>query len=275
MLRAVAFIDGENLRYSLMDFRREHFPKHQRLFGTPANPYLREVDVDWEKFLAHIVPPDHRLIRAYWYKAGQLSEWYKPAANSEVGRRWVSKHLRIAPDRLTEPQIQGELDRAERWYNRERDRHREILRSHNFIMVTYNIIEFRYQGILQVDPLGEDRIGERGVDIALAVDMISMVRDYDLAILVTGDIDFAPAIQAVKNNLRQVVQVAVGPRLPPFIGKARKLREMADYVLPVFGDEIIPNMLLKEPQPPAEAPPSAEAAPGGIPAGNAGPAAEG
>ena len=71
---------------------------------------------------------------------------------------------------------------------------------------------------------------EKGVDIQLATDMIthSFKNNYDVAILVAGDNDFVGAIQAVKDNGKNL-EVAL-------FGKERtsmQLRNVADRVIPI------------------------------------------
>ncbi len=81
-------------------------------------------------------------------------------------------------------------------------------------------IEFRYFGVLKLDPTGtwtDDkgatrigrRVGEKGVDVALAVDLYRFSEHYDHAILISGDYDYVPAIQAVKDRLRGITIVPV------------------------------------------------------------------
>jgi len=69
---------------------------------------------------------------------------------------------------------------------------------------------------------------EKGVDIQLATDMIthSFKNNYDVAILVAGDNDFVGALQAVKDNGKNV-EVAL-------FGKERtsmQLRKTADEII--------------------------------------------
>ena len=68
---------------------------------------------------------------------------------------------------------------------------------------------------------------EKGIDIKIATDMlVHGHRDnYDVAVLVTGDTDFADAIQAVKD-LGHHVEVALFN-----VGGSQKLREVADRVV--------------------------------------------
>jgi len=73
---------------------------------------------------------------------------------------------------------------------------------------------------------------EKGVDIQLATDLIthSFKNNYDVAILVAGDSDYVGAIQAVKDNGKNV-EVAL-------FGKERTsvpLREVADRVVALDG----------------------------------------
>ena len=73
---------------------------------------------------------------------------------------------------------------------------------------------------------------EKGVDIQLATDMIthSFKNNYDVAILVAGDNDFVGALQAVKDNGKNV-EVAL-------FGKERtsmQLRKVADEIITIDG----------------------------------------
>jgi uncharacterized LabA/DUF88 family protein len=73
---------------------------------------------------------------------------------------------------------------------------------------------------------------EKGVDIQLATDMIthSYKNNYDVAILVAGDNDYVGALQAVKDNGKNV-EVAL-------FGKERtsmQLREVSDRVITMNG----------------------------------------
>ena len=68
---------------------------------------------------------------------------------------------------------------------------------------------------------------EKGTDVQLATDMLthSFKNNYDLAILVAGDNDFVSAIQAVKDNGKQIEVALFGKE-----GSSRQLRTVADKV---------------------------------------------
>lgn len=69
---------------------------------------------------------------------------------------------------------------------------------------------------------------EKGVDVLLATDMLThcFKNNYDVAILIAGDNDFVPAIQAIKDNGKHA-EIAL-------FGKERtsvQLRKVADKVI--------------------------------------------
>jgi len=71
---------------------------------------------------------------------------------------------------------------------------------------------------------------EKGTDVQLATDMIthSYKGNYDVAILVAGDNDFAGAVQAVKDNGKHVEVALFGKE-----GTSQLLRSVADRVIPI------------------------------------------
>jgi uncharacterized LabA/DUF88 family protein len=69
---------------------------------------------------------------------------------------------------------------------------------------------------------------EKGIDVQLTTDMLthSFKNNYDVAILVAGDSDFAPALQALKDSGKHVEVALFGKG-----GASRELRKVADRVL--------------------------------------------
>jgi len=63
---------------------------------------------------------------------------------------------------------------------------------------------------------------EKGVDVKLAVDMLAMAFDnqYDTAILVSNDGDFAPAVAEVRRLHKAVQNADFVPRLPSHLSKS-------------------------------------------------------
>jgi hypothetical protein len=88
-------------------------------------------------------------------------------------------------------------------------------------------------------PYTQERLDEKGVDIGLAVDMVSQVDAYDVAVLVSGDYDFAEAIRFVKSRGKRVYLITVEPGAPGELrGQAWGLRVLVDRVTPVFESDL-------------------------------------
>lgn len=72
---------------------------------------------------------------------------------------------------------------------------------------------------------------EKGVDVKLAVDMIrgAIQNQYDIAVLVSGDADFIPVIEAIRNiDLHKKIEIAFFQT-----GHSRNLREACDIPRPL------------------------------------------
>ena len=73
---------------------------------------------------------------------------------------------------------------------------------------------------------------EKGIDIKIATDMLSHAhrKNCDVAILVSGDTDFADALQEVKDCGVSVEVALFGPRY-----SSQRLRDVADEVIVIDG----------------------------------------
>ncbi|MBI2378660.1 MAG: NYN domain-containing protein [Deltaproteobacteria bacterium] len=217
--RVVIYIDGQNLRFKLQDIG------------------LQEKDVNWGKLFSSLVPASHVLIRAYWYQAARIAPW-----------EWKSHLAKYTPQGMTPAQFERA---ATDYYRNECERLEKIHQIvYERIERTYDSVEFRYSGVLKVEPTrvtvdssGQTqigtRVGEKGVDVALAVDLVRHAEHYDTAILITGDFDLVPAIQAVKDRLRRVIVVSVMKGTPPHHqGHARRLTSLCDQQIEIFESDL-------------------------------------
>lgn len=100
-------------------------------------------------------------------------------------------------------------------------------------------VEFRRAGSIRYD-LFEKRLGtEKAVDVKLATDLIKLKDTYDVAIIVSGDQDYVPAVESVKDFGKRIVNVAFlkedGKLLP---GGARRLNHATDQSLQIGHKEL-------------------------------------
>jgi len=225
--RTVVLVDGQNFKKNLQTFAFRTGPD-ERAFR------LDEKHFDWGKFFKGIVAKfdtatgvEHQLLRVYWYTADTITPFIPdPKRAGEIARDCRLRNPSLSPDDV--------MRLAESWYRRERDnftRAREDI--YEQLQRRYDFLEFKFVGQYDVRPFVPYRIqhdlngagfryqgtrqGEKGVDVGIATDMIAKLAFYDVAILVSGDADFIPAVKHVKDHLRWVYQFSVAKGVPPRI----------------------------------------------------------
>ena len=228
-LRTVIFIDGQNFRKNLLEFSFESLEPNVRY----RSYRLDEKHFLWHKLFNAVIDKfnetthlEHTLVRAYWYTAETITPF-------QQNPRWIQRIL----DRHGKdfPELNSELieSKARSWWERERDFFSNT-RSTVFeaIQRRTDFLEFKYVGQYVVKPFevhrlhrgtnGElvylgKRVGEKGVDVGIAVDMIAKVKDYDAGILISGDADYMPAVAYIKDKLNYFYQFSLAKGIPPRI----------------------------------------------------------
>jgi uncharacterized LabA/DUF88 family protein len=178
-------------------------------------------------------------VRTYWYVIKTLDffpyHFPEPTKNSEL-ERLLYKHKPFE-DELSK------LDDAQRPIRmveivKELRAHQEVMqnRFNGWIAIQEGIsvrsksIEFRRAGAMSCNLFDRSLGKEKAVDVKLATDMI-MLRDiYDVAVIVSGDQDYVPAVEEIKDCGKSVISVAFltrGGQLLP--GGARRLNQVTDW----------------------------------------------
>ena len=96
----------------------------------------------------------------------------------------------------------------------------------------FDAVEFRRAGSIHYN-LFTQRLGkEKAVDVNLATDLLELRGIYDIGIIVSGDQDYVPAVKAVKDSGKQIINVSFlkrdGKVLP---GGARRLNQTTDRTI--------------------------------------------
>ena len=230
VIKTAVFVDGANFRANLRNFSFQSSPPQ----GS-RRYQLEERHFNWKGFYRGVLQKfdeatglEHQLIRVHWYSSANISPWVSPSEEQRFATRVVNSHPEISG-----LNTQKVIELARQWYERER-RYFEKLREDVFenIQRRTDFLEFRYVGQYQVHPLRPYRIsqnpddtinylgtqvGEKGVDIGIAVDMMAKMAHYDAAILVSGDADFLPVVGYLKDNLKYVYQFSIARGVPPSI----------------------------------------------------------
>jgi len=94
----------------------------------------------------------------------------------------------------------------------------------------YMAIEFRRAGYIRYDLFEKSLGNEKAVDVKLATDLIKLKDIYDIAVIVSGDQDYVPAVETIKDFGKRTVNIAFqtenGHLLP---GGAKRLNEITDW----------------------------------------------
>jgi len=232
--RICIFVDGENFRHNI-----------DKLYEDPTWKYLpKKADwagfFDWltEKNLPNIADP--KRLRTYWYvtEAVDFSPYGIPNPDTESQKfeRVIkgNRSYRKNPekwDKFRPADLYQELVERQAKFSKRFNGWRSIQDS---IAKNHRAIEFRRAGAIRYDLFTTDIGSEKAVDVKLATDMILLKDNYDVAIIVSGDQDFVPAVQAVKDCGKTVINVAFKTaknRLLP--GGARRLNQRTDASIEV------------------------------------------
>jgi uncharacterized LabA/DUF88 family protein len=239
---ACIFIDGENLRHSLVDLFDGHF--------DPAD-YLPK-NADWTglfDWLTRNAKATSRL-RTYWYTVEHIDFW--PWGLNSASRDPVKLFKILSSDKQCGRTLSAIADAAQRQTAAQR-KAADLLRAEgrmhkrfegwkvfqDGISRRFESVEFRRSGSIHYN-LFSQRLGkEKAVDVNLATDLLELRNIYDIAIVVSGDQDYVPAVQAVKNSGKQVVNVSFRKRdgmvLP---GGARRLNQATDRTIEMTYNEL-------------------------------------
>ena len=234
--KACVFVDGENLRHSLVDvFSDDGIFKPRDYLPATA---------EWAKFFDWVVliatAGTHHRLRTYWFVVQELDFFpyglSQPnrSTNEELKRvllrhRPFRERLRALSGTELLREMEEMLVQLREGQRGIESQFRRWIAVQNGIAITHRAVEFRRAGAILFN-LFEKQFGrEKSVDVRLACDML-MLRDiYDTAIIVSGDQDYVPAAQVLKDAGKTVINVSFerrnGDLLP---GGARRLNIATD-----------------------------------------------
>lgn len=236
MKRVIILIDGQNLYYGL------------------KNLGILEKDIDWTKLLRSFLAEEEELVRSYWFRPHKILDTYFTDSNLkyQIVKRGYNGHLTNFIDDPTslpkeiEEAVNSEKEKVIGWIRNEKSKFSNIEYNYDKIALTFDDIEIVKAGIVKINPFAQEYIGEKGVDISLAVKMIalSVEKKCDKIILLSGDYDYAEAIKFVKNNMTKIHITKFHKGYPPKNRNvSRDLAILADKVLDVYESEIRKNYM--------------------------------
>ncbi len=234
--RVCVFVDGENFRHTICDLFDSFDPKD----------YLprRARWADFYDWLVEKASPGAERVRTYWYTI-QWMDFFpyrlqRLRKDPQALRRTLNRHkpYRDELGKLGEPELSKRMDEIVEHLTgtqkRMQDRFNGWMAVQNGIAHRHRAIEFRRAGAIRCSLFDSSLGPEKAVDVKLATDLICLDHIYDTAIVVSGDQDYVPAVQVIKNAGKTTMNVAFktrGGRLLP--GGARRLNQETDSGLEV------------------------------------------
>lgn len=232
MKKVVVLVDGQNLYYFLKDIN------------------LVERQIKWNEIFQSFLEPNDELVRAYWFRPQKIQDTHLTAESirNQVVFYNYKPHYdlfkrgdfgSIRQDILDK--IEGEARAIEDWIQEKIRAFADIEFHYDQLCLENGDIEIVKRGILKINPYKRSITGEKGVDVALAVKMLSLSveKKCDKIILVSGDYDYVEAINYVKNNMTKVSIVKMHKGYPPKNrNMSRDLSYLADKVIDLYEDEI-------------------------------------
>ena len=249
LMRAYIFIDGENLRGVIEGAcpgfnRADYLPK-----------------ADWSEFFRCIVEKarapeiDVVLLKSYWYVVADVDAHPRlPRSNNhEKLMEWKDAHQsridsylhRANRNKSDDEKISvSTIESLTSFVQQLDDKKRRIERQFRGYRVVQSAIEhkhrslqFRRSGYIGFDLLESKKGREKTTDVNLALDILLLKDAYDMAIIVSGDQDFLPAVRAAQAAGKIVLNVAfrAAGRLLP--GGAKRLNEAVDWSIEFDSEE--------------------------------------
>ncbi len=251
-MRFAIFVDGPNLVGSLekLGLRVEDYEAFY-LYITG-----RAVEA-WTGCIVGSGRPMAYLWRVFWYQIGHMDELQLDNRtlldhlrgffenNRELHRAYMAmaarEHPEAAGDELADAAWRLCLEEGRTWYERKRNALEGMKRFNYSVRRNTQFIEIIESGHWKVDLLRR-QVTEKGVDTALAVDVVTLVDSYDVAVVLSADADMIPSLSYAKQQGKHVsvvdlVRGSPPPRRPRH-GSSR-LKSQADFVVPIYEAELL------------------------------------
>jgi len=246
-LKICVFVDGENFRHSIVKL----FPTFNQYDYLPKY-------AEWDKlfdWIVRSVDEEGKRIRTYWYMIKGLDYYpfYIPNARKLQEKKDEMENFKQLL--LKEEYKKAEFEALESqelveklieigkelWDDRAKMQRRceGWMKVQDAIALQYNAIEFRRSGMVTYNIFKRKLGSEKTVDVKLATDMIILSDIYDTAVIVSGDQDYVPAVEIIKDYGKEVVNVAFSTKSGQLLpGGAKRLNQVTDRHLTISYDSL-------------------------------------
>lgn len=248
MTKFAIFVDGSNLFGSLKTLNCS-IAEYDKFF----NFILKKAFEVWGSSVIK-GSEDARLVRTLWYVVGTIDGW--DLSDERVKKQifeWYKKDTDVYRSSMNLQKVQGGIKDLEieawntfyldikNWYETKKENIDKQKEFYFGVSSGTDFIDIIQCGHLKVDILHKSLV-EKGLDTFLAVDMVSLVETYDVALVVSGDADSIPSIQRIQQKGKHVGVIEFIKGHPPE-KKGResssKLKALADFVVPIYETDLL------------------------------------
>lgn len=259
MKRFVFFVDGSNLfgSFKNMGIQVDNYTSFYKFV------FEKTIDV-WREGTQSSVSVPVQLFRVNWYEVGSIDDWNLADPKVQVylrDRFDNDKEVKSIFMKLAGTKKPGETQEsvlAEAWalcFNGFKDwyeQKRKVLTGmHNFhhgVQTSSDFIDIIECGHWKVD-FFRQVLTEKNIDTTLAVHMLTMTQNYDVAVVLSGDADSIPSINYMKGQGKHVGAVEFLSGYPPEKrGRSfsSKLKGAADFVVQIYEMELITKKIARK-----------------------------
>lgn len=242
------------------------FVDYSNLIGSLSKLGLRIND--WQTFFQHIGKAGYRetfssylnsvphtsayLSRVYWYVVSTLDRYDFATEHTKnvltrifESNREVQSYYKnaVGRDQPTVPPAElhaRAFDKfysdREAWYQDRKSRIEGFCGFYDKVRRGSDFIDINEVGHWKLDFISK-QVEEKGLDTALAVDSVTMIDTYDVALIVSGDADMIPAIHYLKRKGKHVGVVTFIKGYPPEASgqqQSQRLSRAADFDVKIY-----------------------------------------
>ena len=252
-IRFAFFVDGSNLFGSL-----KHLDLQIKDYESEFYLHIMTCAVEtWKLSLSPPTAPMTQMRRVYWYEVGAIDDWDLESPQTQIfvqnqfnASRLVKADFMAAAAKKLATKDQSIVAKqawedfyteCKAWYMDKKETLSGMKRFHYGVMSGTDFIDIRAVAHWKVNFV-ERSLAEKGLDTALAVDMVALRDNYDIAIVISGDADNLPGVQYVQEQNKMVGVVEFIKGTPPEAkGKAtsNRLKLRSDFVVQIFESDLL------------------------------------
>lgn len=251
MVKFSCFVDFSNLLGSLKKLNLK-VDDYQQFFMH----VFKESYSSFQKSVIHGSQPDALINRVYWYVVGNTDDYNFDdlttkdflrnlfSHNTETRTAFQSKIGKENPglpaNVVYEKAFEEFYDDRRNWYIDRKTKIKGFCDFYDKIRKTCDFIDISECGFWKLDFISKD-VDEKGLDTSLAVDSVTMLDTYDVALIVSGDADMIPSIQYLRKHGKHVGVVSFIKGYPPEKKgrqQSRRLSKAADFDTQIFETDL-------------------------------------